>query len=146
MSYDLFSDSAKDTALDAVGGTIMGSVETELLKQVFVAVGNSGGGGAAVGSTREIDADATLTNTDLVVFVGASSNDVTLTLPKASLHSGKLLFIRVIGTDGGSYTVTLVRNATDDNINGSGTPVSSTLASKSWLLVADANGWYTFAP
>jgi hypothetical protein len=42
MSYDLFSDSAKDTALDAVGGTIMGSVETELLKQVFVAVGNGG--------------------------------------------------------------------------------------------------------
>jgi hypothetical protein len=44
MSYNLFSDAAKDTALDAVGGTIMGSVETELLKQVFVAVGNGGGG------------------------------------------------------------------------------------------------------
>lgn len=44
MSYDLFSDSAKDTALDAVGGTIMGSQEVELLKQIFVAAGNSGSG------------------------------------------------------------------------------------------------------
>ncbi len=105
--------------------------------------GDSGGSG---GSTRTVDADATLTNTDSVVIVEASSNDVTLTLPKASLHSGKLLHIRVVGTDGGSYTVTLVKNATDSNINGSGTPVTSTLASKSWLLVADATGWYTFAP
>jgi len=39
MSYNLFSDAAKDTALDAVGGTIMGSQEVELLKQVFVAAG-----------------------------------------------------------------------------------------------------------
>ena len=95
------------------------------------------------GTSREVDADATLTNTDLVILVSASSNDVTLTLPKASLHVGKVLYIRVLGTDGGSYTVTLTRNPTDSNINGSATPVSSTLSTKSWVLVAGANGWYT---
>ena len=103
----------------------------------------SGGGG---GSTREVDADTTLTNTDLIITVNASSNDVTLTLPKASDHVGKVLYIRVIGTDGGGYTVTLVKNATDTNINQNATPVFSNLQSKTWILGADSIGWWTLVP
>lgn len=104
--------------------------------------GVSSGGG----STREVDADTTLTNTDLIITVNASSNDVTLTLPKASDHVGKVLYIRVIGTDGGSYTVTLVKNATDTNIDQNATPVFSNLQSKTWILGADFIGWWTLVP
>ena len=46
-TYTLFSDAARDTALDAVGGEMMGTQDTELLKQIFVAAGNGGGGGGA---------------------------------------------------------------------------------------------------
>jgi hypothetical protein len=46
-TYTLFSDAAIETALDAVGGEMMGTQDTELLKQIFVAAGNSTGGGSA---------------------------------------------------------------------------------------------------
>jgi hypothetical protein len=39
-TYTLYSDLARDTALDAVGGEMMGTQEVELLKQIFVAAGN----------------------------------------------------------------------------------------------------------
>lgn len=38
-TYTLYSDAAVETALDAVGGQMMGTQDTELLKQIFVAAG-----------------------------------------------------------------------------------------------------------
>lgn len=40
-TYTLYSDTARDTALDAIGGEMMGTQDTELLKQIFVAAGAS---------------------------------------------------------------------------------------------------------
>jgi hypothetical protein len=38
-TYTLFSDTARDTALTTIGGEMMGTQDTELLKQIFVAAG-----------------------------------------------------------------------------------------------------------
>ena len=43
-TYLLYSDTAQTTALDSIGAGIMGTQDTELLKQIFVAAGNGGGG------------------------------------------------------------------------------------------------------
>lgn len=40
-TYSLFSDAKRDTALTAVGGEMMGTQDTELLKQIFVAAGSA---------------------------------------------------------------------------------------------------------
>jgi lysophospholipase L1-like esterase len=46
-TYTLFSDTARDTALTTIGGEMMGTQDTELLKQIFVAAGNAVGGGTS---------------------------------------------------------------------------------------------------
>jgi hypothetical protein len=48
-TYTLYSDAAVETALDAVGGEMMGTQDTELLKQIFVAAGNATGGSMSSG-------------------------------------------------------------------------------------------------
>jgi len=94
-------------------------------------------------SSRRISIDGQLTDSDWMLEVDASGNDVTVTLPKASTHTGKVLFIRVVGTDGGSNTVTLMKHVDDSFINLSGTPISSTLSSKTWIMGAGSTNWWT---
>jgi len=90
MSYDLFSDSAKDTALDAIGATIMGSQEVELLKQVFVAAGQGNSFASITGDPEDNAALAeALQGMPIVVSArnitvltsGAPSDIASITLP-----------------------------------------------------------------
>lgn len=103
MSYDLFSDSAKDTALDAIGGTIMGSVETELLKQVFVAVGNNVSGGGITALTGDVTGGgsgsviATIAN-DAVTFAKMQNISTSTVLGRSSSGTGN---VEEIGTTTG---------------------------------------------
>lgn len=130
-TYTLFSDAAVETALDAVGGEMMGTQDTELLKQIFVAAGNGGGGGGVISnpgvayvrtdgnnSTAEIGNPAKpyLTATAAWLALKAFNNsasiqnsidlgvgDFTLTLTSAEVAAGYQFFL---SGDGGSVDAT----------------------------------------
>lgn len=75
-TYTLFSDAAVETALDVVGGEMMGTQDTELLKQIFVAAGNqtSNGGAYLPKAGGTMTGDITMTDgTKIVTGSGAGT-------------------------------------------------------------------------
>jgi hypothetical protein len=87
-TYSLFSDAAIETALDAVGGEMMGTQDTELLKQIFVAAGNRSGG-----SSVSVIGDETFSTTGTTTYNNAG------------------IFQRIYLTGTGPYTRKLVLSA-----------------------------------
>ena len=110
-TYTLFSDAARDTALDAVGGEMMGTQDTELLKQIFVAAGNATGGSMTSGII-----------TPNVAFVRTNGNDATGEIgnpakpyltAQAAFDAGGRNFQFGVGVDDTiNYDVTGATNAT----------------------------------
>ncbi len=89
-TYTLYSDAAVETALDAVGGQMMGTQDTELLKQIFVAAGNGSGGGGAYLPT----AGGTMTG-DIVLGDGVNILTNGTTGSTFGASGGKLSFFEV---------------------------------------------------
>ena len=105
---------------------------------VWLDTASSGSGGTGIVSVREISASETITTSDNVVLVDATSAAVTVTLPAVSGNSGRVFHIKKIDASGNAVTVDGASSETIDDAT-TGILASQYDAIK---IVCDGSEWW----
>lgn len=88
-----------------------------------------------------VGTNTAITNANDVVLVDCNGVDVTITLPDASLVTGKIFYIKKIDS-GNNMLIASVGNQTLDNVNITATPLSTGVQYETYTIVSDGTNWW----